>query len=244
MDFSSLNSHTIFAICASFWLSTAHLMGNMQPATLSVEGSASLKIPADEFHLAMSVISQADSAEMALKHNSQKVEAVIAALKANQLTDSEYSTGSFTITPDYTPYPKDPPADWVQKIIGYRVVNTLLIHTGKISQAGEIIDAVTQAGVNAIDQISFSLKEPQNHQQEAINSATQHAMQDAANLAAAAGLKLGDIQQIWLNQARPPEQSYKMMSTTFNRPTPIEAGDITVDAHVFIVYQLKIAKEA
>lgn len=209
-----------------------------QPATLSINGSAVLKKPAERINLMVSVISEAENAEVALQSNRQKMKSIIAALQAKEISGKEFSTGQFNISPTYTPYPKDPPPHWISKINGYRVTNSLDIQTDKLDLAGQIIDAVSEAGASSIDHISFGLKDLRLYRQEAIKTATQHAMQDAEDLALAANLKLGRIQQIWLDQAKAPEPTSKIFAVAMDRSTPIEAGDVTINANVTIVYQV------
>lgn len=209
-----------------------------QLATLTINGTAVLKKPADQINLTVSVVTEAGNAEAALQSNNQKMKAVIAAIQAKEISSKEYSTGQFNISPTYTPYPKNPPPEWTQKINGYRVTNSLNIQTDKIDLAGEIIDMVSEAGANSIDHISFGLKDVRLYRQEAIKMATQHAMQDAEDLALAANIKLGNIQQISLDNARAPEPRAKMFAASMDRSTPIEAGDVSVNANVTIVYQV------
>ncbi len=208
-------------------------------STLSINGFAILKKPADQLNLTVSVTTEAVNAEAALQANSLKMKAVIAALQAKEITNKEFSTGQFNISPTYTPYPKNPPPEWTQKINGYRVTNSLVIQTEKMDLAGEIIDAVSEAGANSVDQISFGLKDDRLYRQDAIKLATMHARQDAEDLAIAANLKLGRIHQIWLDSARASEPRMKMFAAGLDHTTPIEPGDVTVNANVTIVYQVQ-----
>lgn len=209
--------------------------------TLTVNGAATLYKPADQLNLSIAVITEADNAEAALQSNNKKMRAVIETLIAKELTHKEYSTGQFNISPIYTPYPKDPPPNWTQKIVGYRVSNSLSIRTGKIDQAGEFIDAANQAGANSIDHISFGLQDERSYRQEIIKAATENAIQDAKGLAAAANLNLGRIRQIWLDNAgTPPHPNLKLAPAAFmERSTPIEAGDVAINANVTIVYEVQ-----
>ncbi len=63
-------------------------------------------------------------------------------------------------------------------------------------------------------------------------------MQDAEDLAMAANVQLGDIQAIWLDNAKPLEPRFKMLAANLDRSTPIEPGDVSVSANVTIVYEL------
>ncbi len=226
----------ILAVALCFFSGTV-FADNLTP-TLTINGAATIKKPADQLNLSVGVITEAVNAEDALQANSTKMKAVIAALQDKAITNKEYATGQFNISPTYMPYPKNPPPDWTQKISGYKVTNSLHIQTDKLDLAGEIIDAVSKAGANSIDQISFGLKDERQYRQEVIKLATMYARQDAEDLATAANLKLDRIQQIWLDNASVPEPHTKMLAFSLDRSTPIEPGDITVNANVTIVYQI------
>lgn len=209
-----------------------------QPSILSVTGHASLNKPADQLHLNIAVVTEGETAESALNANNKKMQSVIAALDSKGFSKKEFSTGQFNVTPVYSPYPKNPPPDWTQHIIGYTVNNTLTIKSDKINQVGELIDAVTQAGIDSIDRIGFELKDSRLYRQEAITSATENAMEDAKSLATAANVALGRILQIQLDNAALPEPRFKSYTASFDRSTPIEAGDVSVNAKVTIVYEI------
>jgi uncharacterized protein YggE len=209
-----------------------------------VRGEATLYKPADQLHLSIAVVTDGDDAESALQSNSQKMHAVIQALQAKALTTKEYATGQFAIAPLYTPYPKDPPPNWTQKIIGYRVTNGLKIQTSKIELAGELIDAANQAGANAIEHISFGLQDERLYRPEIIRLATERAMQEAKELAAAANLKLTKVRHIWLDNAMPapmpmPMPQLKMAAAYSQAPTPIEADQIAINGNVTMVYEIE-----
>lgn len=211
-----------------------------EPSILTVSGHASLNKPADQLHLSIAVVTEAETAEEALKANNQKMYAVFSVLDDQGLSKKEYSTGQFNVSPIYAPYPKNPPADWVQHIIGYRVNNTITVKSNKLGQAGGLIDVVTQAGANSIDQINFELKDARLYRQEAIQSATANAMEDARSLATAANIGLGRILQIQLDNASAPQPQFKSYAAAnLEHSTPIEAGDVQVNAKVTIVYEIE-----
>lgn len=225
------------SVCTTICTTTA---GAKEPlSTLTINGAATLKKPADQLYLSVAVLTEADNAEAALENNNLKMQGVIAAIQAEELTQKEYSTGQFNIAPVYAPYPKNRNPDWTQKINGYRVTNALSIQTDKLERAGKIIDAVTQAGANSIDHIAFGLKDLRLYRQEAIKAATLYAMQDAKDLAESANMKLGQIHQIWLDHANGPEPQLKAFSASnLHSSTPLEPGDVAVNANVTIVFEL------
>lgn len=210
---------------------------------LTVRGEAVLHKPADQLRLRVAVVTEAEEAPAAVSDNTTHMEAVIAALKKVGLDETEYQTGRFSITPRYSRPPRGATDEWVRRIIGYEVSNSLSIRTKKLDLAGKIIQAANNAGANSIDAITFDLANPRTHRAEAIAAATGNARSDAAILARAADLRLVRILTITLdqNQATPPgpqmlraEAAYGVAAT----PPPIQPGDVPVRASVTIVYEI------
>ncbi|MEM1282426.1 MAG: SIMPL domain-containing protein [Chlamydiota bacterium] len=218
---------------------TAHAEDQKEPQ-IQVTGEAILMKPADQLSLVVSVITQGKDAQEAISGNADKMSEVIDRLGTLNLTNDNYKTGHYSITPIYATPPKNMPNSWNPEILGYKVSNSLNIHTDKIDLAGSIIDQVTQAGANNIEQLRFELKNPSLYRSEAITEATKSAMQDAKTLANAAGVKLDKIVSLSI-VGTPQYPVYKnalMMSTRGYKQTPIESGDVEVRASVNIGYSI------
>lgn len=211
------------------------------PPQIQVTGEAVLMKKADQLSLSVGVVTQAKNAEHAIQENAQKMSLVIDSLGDLGLTKDDYQTGSFSISPIYTTAPKNRPENWSPEILGYRVNNHLLITTDKTEMAGYLIDQVSQAGANSIDQFTFELKDPSMYREEAITQATQNAMKDAQTIAKASGVNLKKIRSISL-QHMPIVPMYKnmlmMSSQRSYAPTQIESGDIEVRASVTVAYEI------
>lgn len=209
---------------------------------ITLSSQATIFKPADELQLSIGVVEVGEKAEAVLQANSAKMEAVIANLESIGLTKKEYQTGRFSITPTYTPYPKNPPPNWKPSINGYEVNNTLTIKTDKIPLAGKLIDAANKAGANSIENIHFALHDPRAYWNEAMAAATTNAINDVKVIAQAAGVKLGRIISITLDNANAISPRinniYFAKSSGAETAPPIEAGDVSITANVSIIYEL------
>lgn len=223
-----------------------HLHANEDQSVLpkiTLSAQAQIFKPADELHITIGVVDLGDNAEAVLAANSLKMQAVVASLENLGLTKTEYQTGRFNIHPTYTPYPKDPSPNWKPSINGYEVTNSISIKTDKISQAGRIIDAANKAGANNIENIHFALHDASAYWREAVSQATTNAINDANIIAQAAGVKLGRLLSISLdnaNFASPRTNNLYFAKSIGNEALPpIEAGEIPITANVSIVYEIK-----
>lgn len=218
---------------------TSYAKDSKEP-TLQVTGEAVLMKPADQLSLVVSVVTQAKDAEQAINDNADKMSQVIESLTPLDLTQDNYETGRYSITPIYSTPPKNQTSSWSPEILGYRVTNSLNIHTDKITIAGPIIDQVTKAGANNIDQLRFELKDPSIYREEAITEATKNAMKDAKTLADAADVKLDKVVSLSIigSPHFPVYKNALMMSARGFDATPIESGDVEVRASVNITYEI------
>lgn len=210
---------------------------------ITLSAQALIYKPADELQITIGVVELGDKAESVLAANSVKMQSVIASLESIGLTKADYQTGRFNIHPTYTPYPKDPPANWKASINGYEVTNSIAIKTDKISMAGKIIDAANKAGANSIENIHFALHDARNYWHEAVSQATANAINDANVIAQAAGVKLGRLLNVSLdssNTISPRTNNIYFAKSMGNEAIPpIEAGDVSITANVSISYEIK-----
>ncbi len=204
---------------------------------LTVTGNSVVYKPSDKFNLTIGVVTVNKDVKTAMSANAEKMKPIFESLKQLGLTDKEYQTGSYSINPQYTPQPKNPPPDWQEKISGYEVRNTIVIHTQKIELASDIIDTISKKGGNIIENLSFTLANEDSAKSEAIALAIQQARQYAESAAKAAGVTLGPVREITIN----PSMDMPRFQKTFairEVSTPISPGDVEVSSNVQVVYEL------
>ncbi|PJD94701.1 MAG: hypothetical protein CK425_10680 [Parachlamydia sp.] len=200
---------------------------------LLVRGEARLLKPAEKILIHVGVVTQNIKPEVALAENNGKTQKVIMALQELGLNPENYKTGQFAVRPRYSD----------QAIVGYEAVNSLAINTDRLDLAGEIISAVNKAGVNTIDSIQFTLKDPREYRAAAIQTAAANAMADALTLAQATGVKLVRVLELSIGDAServpsPRWNALAMKSFSADSATPIESGDVEVFADVSIAYEI------
>lgn len=208
---------------------------------LAVNGTCVLHKPADQITFTVSVITQADTAELALTSNNSKMHNLVTSLQEAGLEKGEYHTGQFSIQPVYTPYPKIPPPDWKPVIIGYDVTNSLTIKTSKLDLTPILLDAAGKAGASQITNINFGINDPLQYRSEAISQATANAIQDANVMADAANIRLIRVLDIKLDQPQMfprPGPELRFMAKAADNVPFIEAPDVDISANVSITYEI------
>lgn len=207
---------------------------------LVVTGKGTVSRPADQFNLTLGVITQDQNLKKAMSLNAEKMNNVLISLRKLGLSDHEVHTGGYSIIPQYSPTPKNPPPDWQPSIVGYQVQNTLDVKTMKLYLVQDIIDISGSQGVNQIQNLNFSLHDEQSAMAEAIRVATQQARFYAEAAASAAKITLGPAIEISINPTPSNGPIYGARTYAFAKEvsTPIVTGDLDVTASVSITYSI------
>lgn len=202
--------------------------------TISVSGSGTVSAAPDEVVLRLGVETRAETASAALSQNNEQMEAVVAALTEGGVPREDIQTQTVQLRPQYDESPqREPSPAGQQELIGYVASNIVEARTSDLDAIGQLLDDTVQAGANRIEGLRFEVSEPGDLLDQAREAAWQDAEDKAQQLAALAGVELGNVLSI--NE-----------STTAPRPmglggaveraaaVPIEPGaeDIQVDLQV------------
>lgn len=209
-------------------------------AKLTARGEASIFKPSDQMEVNLGVLTSAEKSSAAVNENNQRMSQVIAQLQALGLDESDYQTGRFSIRPLYEKNTKNSYQN-EGKIKAYEVVNTLQVKTAKIELADKIIDAAVQAGANRVDEVNFTLVNPQAYRAEAIQAAAKNAFNDALVLANATGVKIKRVLSLSLDhwhQYPAPYRLAKGVNESSSAPDVFEPGRSEIHATVNVVYEL------
>jgi len=171
-------------------------------------------------------------------------------LKERGVAAKDVQTTQIQVNPQYSqPHPQppgQPQAEFVPRILGYRVDNSVQVTSRKIPKLGELLDAFVQAGANQIHGIQFRVDEPEKLLDEARRRAMADARRKAELLAGEAGVVLGTPVSIQEEGAsRPPPTPYapRMMGMmAADRSVPVAAGEQEMSVTVQVIYEIKAAK--
>lgn len=212
-----------------------------QPRTLTVSATASVERAPDQAILTLAVESEAENARDASRANAEKMQRVVAALREAGIPADKIRTVGYELQPQYARENRgeDPP-----RIVGYRAVNRVQTTIDAIDRVGPALDAAITAGANRADQLYFQLRDASDARLEALRLATQKARREAEAIASAAGETLGQAQSIHTDSYSPPPPRPPVMydramaMAEMKVDTPVEAGTLSVTAHITIVYRL------
>jgi uncharacterized protein YggE len=160
-----------------------------QPATISVSGSAEVKVPPDEINLDVGVEARNPDLDEAKSQNDQKVSAVLKFLRENGIDSKDIQTDFIGIHPEFK-HERDtvPEIYVVQRSIGIRL--------RRVSDFEKVLTGILKNGVNYVGGIDFRTTELRKHRDMARQMAIRAAREKADALARELGVKVGRVQSI------------------------------------------------
>ncbi|WP_010160519.1 SIMPL domain-containing protein [Sphingomonas sp. PAMC 26617] len=204
---------------------------------VSAEGRTT-RVP-DVATIRAGVVTQGQTAAVALSENATRMTRVLAALKQAGVAQRDIRTASVALSPQYRYAENQPPA-----VTGYQASNSVSIRFRDVAKSGAILDALVAQGANQIDGPSLSLDQPEAALDEARANAVKIARARAELYAKAAGLSVARIVTISENGANdgsnPQPPIYAMArAMKASESTPIAAGETQVSVSVSVRFLLK-----
>ena len=209
------------------------------PRLLTVSGAGQISLKPDIAYVYVGVHTEKPSAAEAVAENNANTQKLIDALKAAGVDANDIQTTNFSIWQNTQYGPDGKPSG-----TNYAVDNTVYLTVRKLSQLGDLLDAAVKAGANNINSIQFDVADKTKALSDARAEAVKTAKTQAAELAAAAGVTLGDIQSIQYFDATPSPvfQGKGMGGGGVASPAvavPINPGQMQITVTVTIAYEIK-----
>ena len=208
---------------------------SMQPGQISVSATGqTFRVP-DTATVSAGVVTQAATAGEAMAANAHQMNAAFNALMRAGIPQRNIQTSQLSLQPRYDYADRKAPV-----ITGYEARNTVTAKSEDLQSVGAMLDALVQAGVNNLNGVNFSIKNPESAQREARVKAIKAARMKAEEMAGAAGVRLGKI--ITLSEAGGYNPPRPMMmaraSADMAESTPIAAGEQALSVTVNITYAI------
>jgi len=207
--------------------------GDAQP-TLNVSATGRADAAPDRATVSAGVVTQGKTARTAMQNNATLMTAVFDELEAAGIKKSNITTSQLSLQPQYDYRDRNKPT-----IKGYEARNTVTVKSDDLDQVGPMLDALVNAGVNKINNVQFSIKDPKNALDKARADAIREARKKAEDMADAAGVKLGPLLSMSEGGGgfNPQPRSFALAARAESADfTPINAGDQTLSVTVNLSY--------
>ena len=208
--------------------------GSASQPTLNVSATGFAEGTPDRAIVSAGVVQQGKTAREAMIGNATLMTAVFDELEAAGIPKKNITTSQLSLQPQYDYRDRRKPT-----ITGYEVRNTVTVKSDDIEQVGPMLDALVRAGVNNINQVQFSVKDPKAILDKAREDAIRDAKEKAQAMADAAGVKLGPLLSMSESNRGGMPQPVMMRSARMEMSdavTPISAGEQTMSVSVNLSY--------
>jgi uncharacterized protein YggE len=160
------------------------------PRVITVNGTGLVSGTPDVLELYLGVDTRADSAGEALKKNSELTVGVLKVLRDAGVDEEDIQTTNLSISPAYD--------DDDEVVIAYSVSNRVVAKLRDLNTAGEVIDRATKAAGDdiVVRGLYFSIDDNSKIVERARAESVKRAKAQAEQLAAAAGVELGQLRSI------------------------------------------------
>ena len=208
---------------------------------LPVTASAQIKAAPDKATVSAGVVTEGKNASETASENAVKMTAVFDALTRANIPSNDIRTSQLSLSPRYDYESRKKP-----RIFGYTANNLVTVTTQDLTKVTPIIDALVQAGSNNIQNVKFSLSDPDAIQAKALEEAIGKARARAQLIARSAGVTLGPLQSINVSNHgySPNNRSYDEVIVTGGGgggggvSTPVSGGELTISVTVNLVYEM------
>jgi hypothetical protein len=205
------------------------------PPSISTSAVGETTVVPDRAMVSVAVESQGQTAAAAGAENARLQTKVIDAVKAAGVAAAQIRTSGYNVFPEYTQATggKGP------RISGYRAHNTVQVEVRNLESVGKVIDAVLSAGATNLGGLSLFASNTDGARREALQKAVAKARADAEVAAAAAGGSLGALLELTTEPFGTPQPIMvrAAMAEARMAATPVEAGEMTVQAVVHVRWQ-------
>lgn len=210
--------------------------GEVQPRTLSVAGSGKVFLTPDLATITIGVRTENADAGRAVLDNNAKAEEIASALKEMGVEEKDIQTSNFNI---YANQQFDERGNPVSTT--YVVENTVFVTVRDLSKLGELLGKAVEAGANQVYGIQFDVENKEEALSQARKAAVENARAKAEELAAAAGVTLGDIRLI--SEAGgfpvPVFEGKGGVGGGGAAEVPISPGELSLTVEVSVIFELK-----
>lgn len=218
-----------------------------EQSTITVSGSGDVYSKPDLGIVVFSVISEAGKIANAMKDNTEKMNAIINAMKESGTDEKDLKTLNFAIYPRY---------EWQKEIsyyypegrrilVGYEISQSLQVKIRDLSKAGEIIEKAVSSGANQVGDLQFTIDDSDKLKKEAREEAIKEAKTKAKELAKQLGVRLSKITAFSESGAYPyydfatMESSAKGVGMGGGSVPQMETGENKISVSVTITYEIR-----
>lgn len=208
----------------------------------SAEGKA-VAIP-DIAQFSFSIITQGGkNLQDTQTENTSKANAAITFVKSKGIEAKDITTQGYNVEPRYQYFDCTGKQSIVcppYEIVGYTVTQTVQVKVRDFDAIGDLLSGVVQNGANTVSQLSFTVEDPAELQNQAREKAIAKAKEKAKSIAKAGGFRLGKLLSVSEGFSYPgPIFAAEVKGGAAPASPTIEPGSYDVTVNVTLTYKIK-----
>ena len=221
---------------------------------ITVSGEGKVYVKPDIATVSLGVTTEAATVADVTKNNTEKMNAVIEAIKALKIDEKDIQTTNYNLSPVYETYSMPvapmmyPPVDGIAKrtgttVTGYRLEQNIQVKIRDFTKVGDVLSQGMARGANLVGDLQFTIDNPEQFKEDARAKAIAKAKTNAQNLAKESGVRLGKIINVYENYVYPMYNSRAVgMGGAEDAAIPapsIEPGQQEINITINLTYQIK-----
>lgn len=214
------------------------------PNVITVTGTGKSETPPTIARVVFTTRSKASTVAEAQEKASERTRVALDAVRELGIENDDVQAAGYQTNPQYA-YP----TGGAPRVTGYQVSQTVTVKIRNTDRAGEVLQALGNAGVQNIDGPNFEVDDASAVTQEARGKAIEDARKNARTLANQLGVRLGDVVSFSENGGPMPMPMYNtagkggvMMDSTMAREqaanVPVPQGQNESVVTVVITYEI------
>jgi hypothetical protein len=205
--------------------------------TLTVTGHGEVSLQPDVASITLGVQTRRPDVAGAVSENNRVAAAILEAARRVGVADADMQTSYFSVysQPEYDEF------GVLTSEVTYWVDNNLTVRLRDVSRLSQLLQAAVDAGATTIYGVEFTVAETGASEDEARQQAIADAHERARQIAASAGLTLGEVLTISTGITAPPPVFYgaEAIGIGGGGGPPIASGSTKVSADVTITYLVR-----
>ncbi|MBR2214742.1 MAG: SIMPL domain-containing protein [Selenomonadaceae bacterium] len=217
---------------------TVHAEEATAQSVISVHGEGMAEATPDMATITLGIVTESKDGAAAQKENAIVAQKIRGSLYEMGISEKDIQTNNFSFQPQHD-YNR---TDSSNRLIGYRVENSLVVRLSDISRSGEVIDRSLKAGANQVNSLNFGIKDTKALRSRALTAAVTDARERAEVIAKALGVQIHGVKLVSESTSRPYAAARNFdglamaKAEGINVSTPIESGEVSISATVQIEF--------
>lgn len=208
-----------------------------QQNTIAISGEGKVTATPNIAMTEIGLLTEKKDVASAQKENTEKMNKLIAAVKAAGVEEKDIQTTQYQI------YPKYDYSNGKSNITGYNVSQSVTVKIRDLAKISAVLAKVGEAGANQVSNLTFTIDEPESLRVQAREKALENAKEKAEALAKMLGVKILRVASFnEYNQAEPMPlyaRSAEAYGIGGGAPAPdIQTGTLDVKVGVNVIYEI------